>query len=138
MLISRSHSHNNNLDQVSKLFFHFVPSGVRHIAHKNNIDLNFIKGTGKEGRVTKEDLIKHMEGHSVEKVRSTPAVRAFAKQNNLDINKIKGTGNEGRVTRNDVMHFMGASTPAIETSTVKQTTSSRGWPVQPKLTGVTS
>lgn len=36
-------------------------------------------GTGKEGRVTKEDLINHMEGHSVAKVRSTPAVRAFAK-----------------------------------------------------------
>jgi pyruvate/2-oxoglutarate dehydrogenase complex dihydrolipoamide acyltransferase (E2) component len=53
--------------------------GVKHFANRNNIDLNVVKGTGKEGRVTKEDLINHMEGHSVAKVRSTPAVRAFAK-----------------------------------------------------------
>jgi len=73
-----------------------------------------ITGSGKDGRVTKEDLINHMEGNTVKKVRSTPAVRAFAKQNDLNINNIKGTGNEGRVTREDVLRFMEgpAETPA--------------------------
>lgn len=99
-LIYPKHHQLINLVQVSKILsFYFMPSGVRHFAHKNNIDLNLIKGSGKDGRVTKDDLIKHMEGQTVGKVRSTPAVRAFAKQNNLDINLITGTGNDGRVTR---------------------------------------
>lgn len=58
------------------------------MANRNNIDLSLITGSGKDGRVTKEDLINHMEGNTVKKVRSTPAVRAFAKQNDLNINHI--------------------------------------------------
>jgi len=55
------------------------PLGVRQFAKRNNIDINSITGTGKGGRVTKDDIIIHMEGYTIEKVRSTPAVRAFAK-----------------------------------------------------------
>jgi len=53
--------------------------GVRHFANRHNIDLNLITGSGKAGRVLKGDIIEHMEGKTVEKARSTPAVRAFAK-----------------------------------------------------------
>lgn len=76
------------------------------MAHRNNIDLNVVKGSGKDGRITKDDLIRHIEGVPASKARAVPAVRAFAKQNGLDINQIRGTGNEGRVTRQDVLDFM--------------------------------
>ena len=35
---------------------------VRHLAKKHNIDINNIKGTGKQGRVTKEDILKFIAG----------------------------------------------------------------------------
>ena len=38
---------------------------VRHIAKSKGIDINAVVGTGKSGRVTKEDIIRHMEGGSV-------------------------------------------------------------------------
>ena len=37
---------------------------VRHFAKKNGLDINTIPGTGKGGRVTKEDVINFMEGKS--------------------------------------------------------------------------
>lgn len=99
---------------------------------RNNVDINSISGTGLGGRVLKEDIISHMEGQTVEKVRSTPAVRAFAKQNGLDINQIKGTGNNGRVSREDVRTFMAGPTTAG--TSVSAPSSSVA---QPPLTGVT-
>ena len=37
---------------------------VRHIAKQKGIDINNVNGTGKGGRVTKEDLVLFMEGGS--------------------------------------------------------------------------
>ena len=76
-----------------------------------------------------------MEGQTVDKVRSTPAVRAFAKSNNLNINNIKGTGNEGRVTRDDVQRFMDGGSQQAESKPAGNTISSGV--AQPPLTGVT-
>ena len=70
--------------------------GVRAFAKRNNIDIHSITGSGKDGRVTKEDLLNQKTSGTKEdllnqntsgtKARSTPAVRAFAKQQNVDIN----------------------------------------------------
>lgn len=35
---------------------------VRHMAKKHGLNINQITGTGKNGRVTKEDVILYMEG----------------------------------------------------------------------------
>lgn len=96
-----------------------------------------ITGSGKDGRVTKEDLINHMEGSTVAKIRSTPAVRAFAKENNLNISNIKGTGTDGRVTRSDVLDFMNGGAPAGAAVSKAAGGAARvGIPSQPPLTGV--
>lgn len=43
---------------------------VRHLAHDLNIDIDTITGTGKDGRVTAEDLKKHVESSYVAAVAS--------------------------------------------------------------------
>jgi pyruvate/2-oxoglutarate dehydrogenase complex dihydrolipoamide acyltransferase (E2) component len=63
--------------------------GVRAFAIRNKIDINSITGTGKGGRVTKEDVVHSMASGATStggKVLSTPAVRALAKENNVNIN----------------------------------------------------
>ena len=44
---------------------------VRHIAKKEGIDINKVPGTGKGGRVTKEDLVNFMSGKSAKKQDSS-------------------------------------------------------------------
>ena len=46
---------------------------VRKIAKDNNVDLGQISGTGASGRITKSDLLGHMEGGSATAVPSQPA-----------------------------------------------------------------
>ncbi len=36
---------------------------VRRMAKENNLDLDQVAGTGSEGRITKEDVLRHLSGH---------------------------------------------------------------------------
>ncbi len=36
---------------------------VRNIAKRENIDINKVNGTGKDGRVTKEDILNFISGN---------------------------------------------------------------------------
>jgi 2-oxoglutarate dehydrogenase E2 component (dihydrolipoamide succinyltransferase) len=49
---------------------------ARKIAEENNLDVTTIKGTGKDGRVTKEDVLLHLAGQSAAAVTSAPPVAA--------------------------------------------------------------
>lgn len=111
--------------------------GVKAFARRNNINLSSITGTGKGGRVTKEDVVNAMSSQG-QKVRSTPAVRAFAKEHNVNINLVTGTGPNGRVTRDDVLAFLdGGSSTTTVLSSGATTKGVIGVPQQPPLTGIT-
>ena len=49
---------------------------ARKMAEENNLDVTTFKGTGKDGRVTKEDVVHHLSGQSVAAVTTAPAAAA--------------------------------------------------------------
>lgn len=108
----------NNLkkgsNEVNKILT--MPS-IRHYAKIKNINLNLIKGSGKEGRILKNDL-EEQTGHTVMKkiktdlqknsefksneILATPSVRKLARELHVDIFSIKGTGDHGHITKEDI------------------------------------
>jgi len=46
------------------------------MAEENNLDVTTIKGTGKDGRVTKEDVVHHLSGQSAAAVTTAPPAAA--------------------------------------------------------------
>jgi 2-oxoglutarate dehydrogenase E2 component (dihydrolipoamide succinyltransferase) len=49
---------------------------ARKMAEENNLDVTIIKGTGKDGRVTKEDVVHHLSGQSAAAVSTAPPAAA--------------------------------------------------------------
>jgi 2-oxoglutarate dehydrogenase E2 component (dihydrolipoamide succinyltransferase) len=49
---------------------------ARKMAEENNLDVTAIKGTGKDGRVTKEDVVHHLSGQSAAAVTTAPPAAA--------------------------------------------------------------
>jgi pyruvate dehydrogenase E2 component (dihydrolipoamide acetyltransferase) len=46
---------------------------VRRMARENQLDLNRIAGTGSDGRITKEDVLRHLSQHGPGSTKPTPA-----------------------------------------------------------------
>lgn len=68
---------------------------VRHLAKKNNIDISKITGTGKDGRVTKGDIIAFLEGKTTtteqkEIPQTTPTVQRTYVPGETKVVKLKG------------------------------------------------
>ena len=54
--------------------YSLLSPAARKMAEENNLDVTIIKGTGKDGRVTKEDVVHHLSGQSAAAVSTaTPA-----------------------------------------------------------------
>ena len=100
---------------------------VKKIANENSVDLRLVKGTGKDGRILKEDILNYMEssspppppkvadvitgvggasGRPSGKVLATPAVRQMAREEGVDLSDVRGTGEEGRVLKEDLQHHI--------------------------------
>ncbi|MCZ6830524.1 MAG: 2-oxoglutarate dehydrogenase complex dihydrolipoyllysine-residue succinyltransferase [Gammaproteobacteria bacterium] len=57
---------------------------ARRLAEAENIDLSRVSGTGKDGRITKEDLVRHLQEHpaaTLEPVAGVPVAGASAAAN---------------------------------------------------------
>jgi pyruvate/2-oxoglutarate dehydrogenase complex dihydrolipoamide acyltransferase (E2) component len=92
---------------------------VARIAAENKVNLAAVRGSGPGGRVTKEDVLAHMQSGGAQAVASdpvtlpkfdgenmatflSPVVKDLAREHNLDVARIQGTGAGGRVTKKDV------------------------------------
>ena len=81
---------------------------------QHKIDASAVTGTGKEGRITKEDVMAFLEKGATKEAPAassataslSPAVRNLLKSHKIDASSVKGTGKEGRITKEDVMAFL--------------------------------
>ncbi|KAJ3051084.1 hypothetical protein HDU99_008508, partial [Rhizoclosmatium hyalinum] len=132
----------------------FATPGVHRVARENGVNLAHVKGTGKNGRITNEDVLNFKanalsspttgKGASGSKadVLATPAVRHFAKEQGVDLSLVKGTGKEGRITKEDVLAFKSQPAPTTVAPTpqpgAKPTTATTPSQSQPQPTSSTT
>jgi pyruvate dehydrogenase E2 component (dihydrolipoamide acetyltransferase) len=98
-----------------------VSPPVRQLAHRLGVDTAGMRGTGKKGAVTREDVEHAAEQAGVqagvpdaglerrpeappvsERVRSSPRARRLAAELGVDLGTVSGTGPRGAVTETDV------------------------------------
>ncbi len=88
---------------------------VRRLVSEHGLDPAAISGTGRSGRLTKADVLAHIEGGaespSVGNVDArgnplSPVVRKLLGEHGLDAAKIIGSGRGGRIKRGDVLSFI--------------------------------
>ena len=81
---------------------------VRRIAAESHLDLAAIKGTGKDGRITKADALAATPGSGAapaspgERLFASPYARKLAAETGIVLADLKGSGPEGRIIARDV------------------------------------
>jgi len=99
-----------------------VPA-VRKLARQQGVDLALINGTGREGRITEQDVqayISAQETKSPEKTTTelvSPVARRMAEDLGIDLAEVKGSGPKGRIIKEDVQAF--AETTATVTAPIE-------------------
>ncbi len=91
----------------------YVPASpaAKRLAKDLGVDLADVAGTGREGRITEEDVRKaHEEGPPPPRI--TPVAAEMARQAGLDPSAIVGTGEGGKVTKEDVERALAAPAAA--------------------------
>lgn len=85
---------------------------ARRVAKELGVDLALVEGTGPDGKVKEEDVIKFHE-ELPPAPRITPLAAEMAKQADLDLSKITGSGENGKITSGDIEKFLASATPEI-------------------------
>lgn len=87
-----------------------VPA-VRKLARELGVDLALIHGTGREGRITEQDIkayISAQEAKPPEKATAelaSPVARRMAEDLGVNLAEVKGSGPKGRIIKEDVQAF---------------------------------
>ncbi|RZJ93329.1 MAG: hypothetical protein EON88_15915, partial [Brevundimonas sp.] len=85
---------------------------VRRIATEAHLDLSTVKGTGKDGRITKGDALEASAPQDGDRVTASPYARKLAAEKNVDLAAMKGSGPGGRIIERDVVQAQAAPKPA--------------------------
>jgi pyruvate dehydrogenase E2 component (dihydrolipoamide acetyltransferase) len=82
---------------------------ARRMAREAGIELQFVCGTGPDGRVTEQDVLAYLE--KLEDLQATSAARKLAQTGRVDLTRLTGSGPGGRITEADVQNVL---TPPAE------------------------
>ena len=87
---------------------------VRHLAHRLGVDTERIRGTGKDGAVTRADVEHAVAARpaGTGRVRSSPRARRLAAELGVELSTVPGTGPDGAVTVGDVQDAAARRTEA--------------------------
>jgi pyruvate dehydrogenase E2 component (dihydrolipoamide acetyltransferase) len=89
---------------------------VRKLLEINNVRGEDIEASGPNGRLTRDDVIKHLSKHesaiSTSNASLSPVVRKLLTEHGLDASSIEATGPDGRLTRRDVENAVGRASGA--------------------------
>jgi pyruvate dehydrogenase E2 component (dihydrolipoamide acetyltransferase) len=87
---------------------------ARKVAEKQGVPLSDVRGSGPDGRITRQDVESYLEageaapaGAQGSKVRATPAARRAARERNLPLSALQGSGPRGRIQEADVLPTAG-------------------------------
>ncbi len=89
---------------------------ARRMAAAEGIDLAAVNGSGADGKITREDVERHLSGQVVRedgKVYASPAARRVAREHGLDLASVSGSGPDGRIQSADVLAAAAAVTPVV-------------------------
>jgi len=87
---------------------------VRRLLEENHLDVADITGSGPNGRVTREDVLTHVEreatpSNQVSAALLSPILRRLMSEHNIDPKSVAGTGPNGAITRHDVDALISAA-----------------------------
>lgn len=99
------------------------PEALR-LAEEEGVDISGIEGSGRNGRITHQDVVKTLRGPATPtlkgtvavreddlKVFASPLARRIAAMNGIALAGVTGTGARGRISKADVLALMSEPTP---------------------------
>lgn len=92
----------------------FVPASpaARRLAKERGVELSRVQGSGAEGRITEEDVLRYLAAQEPREVRASPIARRLAQEHGIDLATVRGSGPEGRIVEQDVRAVIAASAQA--------------------------
>jgi pyruvate dehydrogenase E2 component (dihydrolipoamide acetyltransferase) len=85
---------------------------AKKLAAEQGVRLERVKGTGKDGTITKEDVLRFAEKESVAKARpsqkiiASPRAKKLARERGISLEGLQGSGPGGRITEQDVLSLV--------------------------------
>ncbi|NIM93766.1 MAG: 2-oxo acid dehydrogenase subunit E2 [Anaerolineales bacterium] len=82
------------------------------LASEHGVDVTEIRGTGQQGTITKEDVLRYTEGQQISPIRhqrgivASPRAKKLAREKGIALDGIRGSGQGGRITEQDVLSFI--------------------------------
>lgn len=91
----------------------FVPASpaARRLAKERGVDLSQVQGSGVEGRISEEDVLRYLAAQAPHEVRASPIARRLAQERGIDLTTVRGSGPEGRILEQDVRAVITAEAP---------------------------
>lgn len=94
---------------------------VRRLIEEHDLDIGDLVGTGPNGRITKQDVLEHVESAEQQPSQQSgkaqsPIVRRLIRENNIDPTTVTGSGPSGTILRNDVESRIQANTLSTASS----------------------